>query len=39
MDKFWGTKSRRKNLKRLIRKIGIFIGNINIFNPKKYNTD
>jgi len=34
MKKFWGTKSWWKILEWLKRKVGIFIGTKNIFNPK-----
>jgi len=36
IENFIGTKSRRKFLEGLKRKVGIFIGTKNIFNPKKY---
>jgi len=34
MENFWRTKSWRKILEGLKRKVGIFIGTKNIFNPK-----
>jgi len=34
MENFWGTKSWRVFLEGLERKVDIFIGNKNTFNPK-----
>jgi len=39
MKNFIGTKSWRKILEGLKRKIGIFIGTISIFNPSLYYYD
>jgi len=36
IEKFWETKRRRKVLEWLKQKVGIFIGNNNIFNPILY---
>jgi len=36
MENYLGTKSWRKTLEGLKRKVGIFIGNKNIFNSNKY---
>jgi len=33
IENFWRTKSRRKILEGLKRKVGIFIGTKNLFNP------
>jgi hypothetical protein len=36
IENFIGTKSRKKILEGLKRKVNIFIGTKNIFNPKNY---